>query len=606
MGKLFAISLTGLSLLFSTAGESADKKVMIDCDYPGGNIIVDSVEGDTVSLRQDLRDTQGDWFYWCFRVRGAEGRTLNFKFTKGNVIGERGPAVSTDGGKTWKWLGIEAMGEPVNVWHHVAMTWDGKTITAYLDGKVVGQADAKMTPAVDSMFIGKRVHGADKFFKGIIDEVVVYNRALSSDEIQRVMNGNPSKDNQVLYFPFDDGESNRVEDKSGNGNNGVIHGSVKQVEGKIGRALEFNGIDSFIEVQDNDSLNPTTGTVSAWVKVHEKVQYGGIIDKWEQTGGFKGYLLQSSTDYPVGMLLGSGDTYKSIPTGGPKFSYTFPVDIEEVRFSFGMPYLERNLREFIGRYEGNPNLKVDVLCKTKKGRDVELLHLGRLDGKCDYRVMFTCRHHACEAMASYALEGIMESVLADTDDGKWFREHVEFLVVPFMDKDGVEDGDQGKNRKPHDHCEDYAGESIYPSVRAIKAFVPRWSEGRLRFVIDMHCPGIRGRYHEVILFPSRLRGNENWKRVESFLKVLEAVQTGPVVFSLSDSLSFTSWDGSTRVVDGPANTCERWGREIPGVLFGTSMEIPYANASGKIVTAETAKALGYDLARAIRCFLEGF
>ena len=57
---------------------------MIDCEFPGGNIVVDAIEGDTVSLHQDLRDTRGDWFYWYFRVRGAAGRTLNFKFTKGN------------------------------------------------------------------------------------------------------------------------------------------------------------------------------------------------------------------------------------------------------------------------------------------------------------------------------------------------------------------------------------------------------------------------------------------------------------------------------------------------------------------------------------------
>ncbi len=82
-------------------------------------------------------------------------------------------------------------------------------------------------------------------------------------------------------------------------------------------------------------------------------------------------------------------------------------------------------------------------------------------------------------MASWSLEGLMDEVLADTTDGRWLREHVEFLVVPFMDKDGVEDGDQGKNRRPHDHNRDYLGESIYPEVAAWRAFVPGWSEGRL-------------------------------------------------------------------------------------------------------------------------------
>jgi hypothetical protein len=38
---------------------------------------------------------------------------------------------------------------------------------------------------------------------------------------------------------------------------------------------------------------------------------------------------------------------------------------------------------------------------------------------------------------------------------------VEFCIAPFMDKDGVEEGDQGKLRWPHDHWEDYAEGSRY-------------------------------------------------------------------------------------------------------------------------------------------------
>jgi murein tripeptide amidase MpaA len=42
---------------------------------------------------------------------------------------------------------------------------------------------------------------------------------------------------------------------------------------------------------------------------------------------------------------------------------------------------------------------------------------------------------------------------ADTPEGRLARERFRFLAVPFMDKDGVEDGDQGKNRRPRDHNE---------------------------------------------------------------------------------------------------------------------------------------------------------
>ena len=63
--------------------------IQIDADFPGGNIIVDSIYGDTIFLRQDLRDTEGNWFYWSFRIRGAANRTLNFNFSNGAAEGRR-------------------------------------------------------------------------------------------------------------------------------------------------------------------------------------------------------------------------------------------------------------------------------------------------------------------------------------------------------------------------------------------------------------------------------------------------------------------------------------------------------------------------------------
>lgn len=52
------------------ASESAESSCFsVDCDYAGGNIIVDRLEGDHVYVHQDLRDMIGNWFYWNFRVK---------------------------------------------------------------------------------------------------------------------------------------------------------------------------------------------------------------------------------------------------------------------------------------------------------------------------------------------------------------------------------------------------------------------------------------------------------------------------------------------------------------------------------------------------------
>lgn len=388
------LSCSIILLHFVSPARAADPR--IDAAFPGGNIIVDKIDGDTIRLRQDLRDTQGHWFYWYFRVQGAQGRTLTFQFTSGNVIGERGPAVSRDGGQSWQWLGAQA-----------------------------------------------------------------------------------------------------VRDAS--------------------------------------------------------------------------------------------------------FHYAFPADAEDVRFCVAFPYVEQNLLAFLKQYGQNPHLKVETLCQSKKGRNVDLLRLGRLDGGCDYRVALTCRHHCCEMMASYVLEGIIAEVLADSADGQWLREHVEFFIVPMVDKDGVEDGDQGKNRKPYDHNRDYEGESIYASVQAIREQLPKWSRGKLRLAMDMHCPALRGASHSTIYFVGG-PDEKIWKEVGRFSKLLESVQTGPLVFNSRNNLPFgQGWN--TQASYGNRKPFSRWAADLPGIRAATTIEVAYANADGKTVTDQSARALGRDLARAMRQYL---
>src|SRR5690606_31742336 len=105
---------------------------------------------------------------------------------------------------------------------------------------------------------------------------------------------------------------------------------------------------------------------------------------------------------------------------------------------------------FVKKHSKNPHLKVSVLTKSRKGRDVQLLRIGE-PGPGKQSVLFTARHHATETIASYVLEGILAEAMADNATGEAFREKYVLYAVPLVDHDGVEDGDQGKNRQPHDH-----------------------------------------------------------------------------------------------------------------------------------------------------------
>ena len=78
---------------------------------------------------------------------------------------------------------------PVNTWTHLATTYDGSALVLYLNGNEVRRSTASGAITVSSgrlMLGGNSVWG--DYFKGRIDEVRLYNRALSATEIKTDMN----------------------------------------------------------------------------------------------------------------------------------------------------------------------------------------------------------------------------------------------------------------------------------------------------------------------------------------------------------------------------------------------------------------------------------
>src|SRR5204863_2258476 len=78
---------------------------------------------------------------------------------------------------------------PVNVWSHVALTYDGTAMRLFQDGVEVGsqaQTGAIVTTAGSLRIGGNTIW--PEWFDGLIDEVRVYNRALSASEIATDMN----------------------------------------------------------------------------------------------------------------------------------------------------------------------------------------------------------------------------------------------------------------------------------------------------------------------------------------------------------------------------------------------------------------------------------
>jgi hypothetical protein len=116
------------------------------------------------------------------------------------------------------------------VWNHVAVTWDGSRIKMYINGALVSD-DAQTLDAAAGIYpvrVGRSGGGPAFWFNGLIDEVCVYSRALSADEILRNYNNpnSPVTNGLVMWLPLDEGAGTVAHDKSGNNNNGTIYGAT--------------------------------------------------------------------------------------------------------------------------------------------------------------------------------------------------------------------------------------------------------------------------------------------------------------------------------------------------------------------------------------------
>jgi hypothetical protein len=179
------------------------------------------------------------------------------------------------------------------------------------------------------------------------------------------------------------------------------------------------------------------------------------------------------------------------------FEFSFTEAKQKVRLAVALPYLQRDLDDFLTKHKANPHLARSILTKTRKGRrPVELLQIGK-PGKDVKTVLLTARHHACESMASYVMEGFLRESMAGSPAGVEFRKKYVLYAVPFVDKDGVESGDQGKNRLPHDHNRDYGKDAIYPEITALQELADL---RKVQLALDLHDPLIRGDIHEAFHF----------------------------------------------------------------------------------------------------------
>jgi len=154
---------------------------------------------------------------------------------------------------------------PENIWVHVAVTWDysKKNATIYINGSAAelsfnGLADYWIEANTGDWLFGRKSTG--RYFNGSIDEIKIYNKALSLSEVKQIYNNEKPK--FIIYYKFDEGIGNITYDSSGNENDGNLNNTT-WTSGIKNSGLSFNGT-SYVNVSKQVSIANAI-TMSAWV-----------------------------------------------------------------------------------------------------------------------------------------------------------------------------------------------------------------------------------------------------------------------------------------------------------------------------------------------------
>jgi len=164
----------------------------------------------------------------------------------------------------------------IATWQHWTFTRSGTSYVVYLNGI----QDNTSTGTVFAYVLDVISKGNAGTLRGKLDDLRIYNRALSATEISQLYSGGGSgtvkaKDNTGLaaYWSFEDGVGTTTTDFSGNGRTGFFTGQYGNVplwqSGKRGKALYFDGFSRGVYFNDDDAFSPATNpnmTIALWYK----------------------------------------------------------------------------------------------------------------------------------------------------------------------------------------------------------------------------------------------------------------------------------------------------------------------------------------------------
>ena len=231
-----------------------------------------SLDGDGDYVKTPLTNLSGDELTIQYWFRGDSLQSAVRQQSSGWIVaGWNGKHIlQNDEGVNGVNIGEDVLD---GKWHHVTLTWKRNTelgFSSYVDGNLVESRDSSDVPIPDyktNVYFGS-FNGVGEFTNGQLDEIAIWNRALSAEDVKKSykVQNTGEESGLIGYWNFEDGGA---KDLSGNNYDGELNGDAKIIEAVGIRGLpgkyellnviagEDYVIESFVDLNGDGKKSPT-------------------------------------------------------------------------------------------------------------------------------------------------------------------------------------------------------------------------------------------------------------------------------------------------------------------------------------------------------------
>lgn len=217
-------------------------------------------------------------------------------------------------GDPWQATGVVM---PVGQWTHIAMVKSGTTAYLYLNGilKATKLSYGTLSTGGTFFLIGTQYGGLSEYTNGSIDQVRIWNVALTVAQIKSGMDRNVAVNSAglVAYYKLNEGSGTTAANSTATaGLNGTLVNSPSWIATPVeykSNALNFDGTDDQVIAPAASQYDLSTGTVECWINPAVlDVINRHIVGNRSISGSRYSFHISSTA---IG--LWNGTTYATIP-----------------------------------------------------------------------------------------------------------------------------------------------------------------------------------------------------------------------------------------------------------------------------------------------------